>query len=139
LLPRFQGLDRERQLLLLEALITLTLTSAALHVLPFKRAIRLGSIGLGIPKPRMSVESVVWAIEAVGRRLPWKIVCIQSGLAAQRMMRRRGIEAILHYGIANERPSSRLEAHVWVSVNGKPVLGGAEAREFVPVATYPES
>jgi hypothetical protein len=80
---------------------------------------------------------VVSAIETAARRLPWRVVCIQKGIAAQRMLRRRGLDAVLHYGIGNDRDRDRLDAHVWVSVDGAPVIGGEEARAFAPVAAFP--
>jgi hypothetical protein len=137
LLPRFQKLDRTRQRLLIEAVATLTFISVALHLLPFKRAIRLGAVRISPRHPGSKVEDVIWAVEAAARRLPWTIVCIQSGISAQRMLRRRGKEAILHYGVGNGRRSENLEAHVWVAVDGQPVIGGEEARAFAPVAAFP--
>ena len=64
-------------------------------------------------------------------------MCIEQGLAAQRMLRRRGIDARLHYGARNGHSASRLEAHVWVTVDGVPVIGGAEAARYAAIATYP--
>ena len=137
LISRFRRLDRARRLLAIEAAITLAWVSTALRVLPFSRAIRLGAISLGKADPGPGLDECIWAIETAARHLPWRIVCIQQGIAAQRMLRRRGIDATLHYGIANNRTPGRLEAHVWVTVAGRAVVGGAEAREFAPVAAYP--
>jgi hypothetical protein len=56
---------------------------------------------------------------------------------AQRMLRSAGVDAILHYGARRNHESSVLEAHVWVTVNGRPVVGGEEAKGFAAIATYP--
>ena len=118
--------------------MTLAAVAAALRVLAFKRAIRLGAVALhGRPTASDSIADCIWAVEAAARRVPWRSVCIQNGIAAQWMLRRRGIDAVLRYGIANERSPHRLEAHVWVTVDGEPVIGGAEARSFAPVAAFP--
>jgi hypothetical protein len=136
-LSRFQRLGRERQVLLVEAAATLIMTSAALRLLPFERVIRLGAIPLsGRPGSASSAEAV-WAIESAGRRLPWRIVCIQKGIAAQRMLRRRGFDARLHYGIGRWAGEGELKAHVWVTLGGSAVIGGAEAATFAEVAAYP--
>jgi hypothetical protein len=82
-------------------------------------------------------EDVIWAVEAAARRLPWRIVCIQKGLAAQRMLRAAGMDAILHYGMRCLQQDDTLEAHVWVTVGQEAVIGGDEAEGFVTVATYP--
>lgn len=134
LVARFWRLPARRQRLLIEAAASLALASAGLALLPFKRAIRLGSTSLGKSSTDTASE-VVSAVEAAARRLPWRNVCIHKGIAAQRMLRRRGFDATLHYGIGNE--GDTLAAHVWVSLDGVPVIGGEEARSFAPVGAFP--
>ena len=138
LLARWRRVPRARRVLLVEAIATLALVCAALRLLPFKRAIRLGAIPVGQPKTHDdSIAATVWAVQAAARRLPWRIVCIQSGIAVQRMLRRRGVDARLHYGIARPGETTDLQAHVWVTVDGTAVIGGEEAAKFAPVAEYP--
>ena len=96
-LLRLQRLGRERRGLLVEAVGALALSCAAVAFLPFRRAIRLGSVSPA-PGRSGSVSDCVWAIEAAARRTPLRAVCIQKGLALQRMLRRRGADARLHYG-----------------------------------------
>src|SRR4051794_2335412 len=137
-LTRFRRLGRERQLLLIEATYELALASAVVAVLPFRRAIVWGSFPVRTPNGRpATVESLTWAVEAAARRLPWRTVCIEQGLAAQRMLRRRGIDARLHYGARNQASTGKLEAHVWVTVDKIAVIGGDEAAGFAEIATYP--
>ena len=133
---RFRQLPARRRALLLEAAASLALASAVLRLLPFKRATRLGSVPL-----RRAVtgnaEEVAWAVEAAARRVPWRAVCIHKGIAAQRMLRSRGLDATLHYGIGNGRDRDGLAAHVWVNLGGVPVIGGEEARAFAAVGAFP--
>lgn len=133
---RFRRLGRERQSLLIEAAFELAAASAAVALLPFRRSIVRGSTPLAGRQRISSVESLIWAVEAAARRLPWRTMCIEQGLAAQRMLRRRGIDARLHYGARN-RDFGKLEAHVWVTVDQVAVIGGAEAPGFAEIATYP--
>lgn len=86
---------------------------------------------------RISIDDVVWAVEAAARRVPWRTMCIEKGLAVQRMLRSGGVDAILHYGARYHRETGKLEAHVWVTVDGCPVIGGAEAGNFAAIASYP--
>ena len=132
---RFHRLDPTRRRLLARACVTLSAASAMVALLPFRRAVRFGCVPLG--KPALDADQCIWAIEAAARRLPWRAMCIEQGLAVQRMLRQGGIEAVLHYGIRQQPPSGKLEAHVWVSVDGRPIIGGAEAPGFAEVATYP--
>jgi hypothetical protein len=75
-------------------------------------------------------------VGACADRVPWKAVCFQRGLALHWMLRRRGIASVLHYGIAQGNDRG-LRAHVWISADGRVVLGGAEAAEFTCVASFP--
>jgi hypothetical protein len=131
-------LGRAQWRLAIAAATTLAMASSVLRLTPFRRAIRFGSVALGRKQPRPSaVRDCVWAIEAIGRRVPWRSACIQQGLALQRMLRVRGVDARLHYGARQDAASGRLEAHVWVTVGGEAVIGGAEAGGFAEVAAYP--
>jgi hypothetical protein len=120
----------------MEAASALALACAAVAFLPFRRAIRLGSVAAA-PGRGGSVSDCAWAVEAAARRLPLRAVCIQKGLALQRMLRRRGFDAKLHYGARNEPGPGRLHAHVWVSVEGEVVMGGSEQPDFAELAVFP--
>jgi hypothetical protein len=120
----------------LRAAVILTTASLAVWLLPFRIAVRFGSVPVA-RRRAISIEGCVWAVEAVGRRLPWRCLCIEQGLAAQRMLRAGGSDAVLHYGIRHHPASRNLEAHVWVTVDGRTVVGGEEAGSFAEVATYP--
>jgi hypothetical protein len=135
-IARYHRLPAIRRRILLRAVLTLTLTSVAVALLPFRRAIRLGSATLS-RRSEILADDIVWAIEATARRLPWRTVCLQKGLAAQHMLRSAGIDAVLHFGARHEPQSRDLEAHVWVTVDGHPIIGGEQALGFASVATFP--
>ena len=134
-LVRLSRLSPERRRLLLRATFLLALASTALSLLPFRRAIRFGCVDAS--DGNASIEDVVWAVEAAGRRVPWRAMCIEKGLVAQRMLRSSGIDAVLHYGARHHQDGGKLEAHVWVTVGRQAVIGGAEAAGFAAVARYP--
>jgi len=122
--------------LLMRAGLMVSAASAAVACLPFRRAIRFGSVDLsrrGGDRP----EDCLSAVEAVARRVPWRTMCIEKGLALQRLLRTSGTDARLHYGARHDPVSGRLEAHVWVTVDGRAVIGGEEAAGFAEVASYP--
>ena len=135
-ITRFYWLPRERRRLLVRALVTLTFASLAVAFLPFRHAINFGSMA---PKRRTELdpEDCVWAIEAAARRLPWPTVCIHRGLSVQRLLRQAGVDAVLHYGARRSPDTGMLESHVWVSVDGRTVIGGEEATGFTEVAVFP--
>ena len=119
-----------------EAAVALTAASLAVSLLPFRWVVR--SMGRSDP-----VESSPWgdfrpvrlAVERASRRLPWRTVCMQQGLAAHWLLRRRGLASRLHYGIASE--PSAMKAHVWVMLGGEVVIGERHIDPHVPVASFP--
>jgi hypothetical protein len=132
-------MERSRKALLLEAAVAVCAASLAVRLMPFKWAIGLGSRSTGEPgsgKPDAILSDVQWSIDSATRHLPWNPVCIHRGLAAQWMLRRRGIDARLHYGLTNDNGDA-LKAHVWVEAFGTTIVGGDEAGEYVRVATFP--
>jgi hypothetical protein len=137
-LPRLDRLTGPDWLLLAEALPTLAWASLAIFFLPFRRvaatAAELHHVARS-PDPQ-TARKIAWAVNAWARRVPWRAVCFQRGLAAHRMLRRRGYESVLHYGVGQEEAKG-LRAHVWVTLGGRDVVGGEEASEFVCLATFP--
>jgi hypothetical protein len=63
-------------------------------------------------------------------------LCFQQGLAAQLMLRRRGIPSVLYYGAA-QGDRTGLCAHVWVQDGEVDVIGGEIAHRFAILATFP--
>lgn len=134
---RFHRLGQERQGLLLRAAAILSAASGAVALLPFNRAIRLGSVAVRENRRRLRGEDCVWAVEAAAWRLPWRTMCIEKGIAVQRLLRQSGTDARLHYGARHHPVTGKLEAHVWVTVDGEIVIGGEEAAGFAEVGVFP--
>jgi hypothetical protein len=77
---------------------------------------------------------VSWAIENMGAK-PWmKALCLPRALAAQAMLRRRGIASRLCLGVA--RDGVTLTAHAWVEVGENIIVGGAEAAGFTRLTEF---
>ncbi len=123
--------------MLAEALAALALASLAIALLPFRRVAAAASSSIRGPE-RTDSETVRRARSAVtgwSRRVPWRAVCFQKGLALHWMLRRRGIPSALLYGA--RRDGDGLAAHVWVDVDGETVMGGDEAPDFACLARFP--
>jgi len=129
-------LDRRRRWLLVRAALALTASSAIVALLPFRTAIGYGAIKLG-KQSDVTLPDCVWAVEASARRLPWRTMCIEKGIAVQRLLRGAGIDAILHYGARTCPEAGKLEAHVWVSVADEIVMGSEEAPAFTEITSFP--
>lgn len=135
-LVRFYRMGRERRRLFLRASTLLTIASAAVAFLPFRTAIRFGAVPLGARR-RDSPADCVSAVESAARHLPWRTMCIEKGLAVQRLLRSAGADALLHYGARHDQETGKLQAHVWVSLAGNIVIGAEEAGDFAEIATFP--
>ena len=137
LFRRALSLPRRELSQVLQAAAALAYANLALKLYPFSKAIALGSRAT---RPRNGdkgdiVSSVVRAIRRASYAVPWRTVCIHEGIAAQWMLRREGIPAILCYG--TRQADGKLQSHVWLRVGDEIVIGGEEAPKFHLVATYP--
>jgi hypothetical protein len=137
----FWRLPWHDRLLLLEATFWLAMAAFAIAVLTFRHVGRLAALPVRWPEPTekrrlREVCRIRRALLACSRRVPWRANCFEQGLAAQLMLRRRGIPSVLYYGAAldNQR---RLSAHVWVCDQEMDVVGGKFASRYAVLATFP--
>ena len=129
-------LPRADQRLAAEALVALALASFAIRLLAFKRVAAIAGGWRGVRREGADVDRIVWAMDRVADRVPWRTLCFQRGLAAHLMLRRRGLASVLHYGVGRDEAGA-LAAHVWVSLGGRTLIGGAQAPRFALLASFP--
>jgi len=138
-LIRFARLPLPEKALLIEAASSLTLATVALKTVPFARIAR--RLGRHMAESRTAEEAAVteraarvqWAIETAARHLPWKPVCFPQAVAGTLMLRRRGIQSTLYFGVD---PGHDLDAHAWVRVGNLVVTGGPLDGRFTVVSTF---
>lgn len=140
-LRRLKELGWQERALLAEAAGALVLAALAVQMLPFRTVVKAAGAGsrrarAGAPVRPDEIARVRWAIEASARRLPMRLVCFQKGLALHKLLQRRGVATSLHYGVAQDADRG-LAAHVWVTYQGRPIIGGEEAPRFTCLATFP--
>jgi hypothetical protein len=141
LIGNFFRLPWQDRLVLLEATLWLAVAGLAIAVLPFRHVGRLAARPIRRPEPlpqerRREVKRIRWAIMVSAPRVPWRAVCFQRGLAAQFMLRRRGVPSVLYYG-AEMDDGGDLSAHVWVRDGVVDVVGGEIAFRYALLATFP--
>jgi hypothetical protein len=68
--------------------------------------------------------------------VPFRAVCLQQSFAALLMLRRRGLAATVHLGVAREQSGEALTAHAWSHCGDVPVTGVAVAHTFAPVVVF---
>jgi hypothetical protein len=121
-------------MLFVEAWLSLGMAALHLKLRPFERVMQ-GKPQRALGRASPDIARLVWAVAAARRRSWLRAKCIESALALRAMLQRRHFASTLHYGVRNA-PGEDLQAHVWLSVDGRIVIGGESAALFTEVATF---
>jgi hypothetical protein len=148
LLLRFEQIDNRRRMLLPEAVAYLLAARLALIFIPFPRlARRLGSFvppsdpraaagrSVMAAEQTQTAAEIGWAVTRAARYVPFKAVCLPQAMAAQVMLKRRGVKSVMHFGAAKgtDKP---LDAHAWLDAAGVEVTGYPVAEGFAEIACF---
>lgn len=79
---------------------------------------------------RKDLRAVQWHLRGVARRVPWRADCLPRGLAAMRMLARRGYTPMLVMGARSSDSETSMTAHAWVECAGVVVCGGPVQRGY---------
>jgi hypothetical protein len=148
---RVAGLARtplERQLLLAEAAVDLMFARVLLKTVPFpKLARRWGAFvppsdpraGSGLApasEPQAAFARKVGdAVRRAARNVPFGAVCLPQAMAARRMLARRSIASVMHFGAAKGQDKP-IDAHAWLDAAGIKVTGYPVANGFVEMGCF---
>lgn len=137
-LTTLQSDDRKR---LVKAVILLGAIRIGLYLTSYKTL--RGTLSR-ISKPSAEVEpldyaatdSVLWAVKAASKRMPWASTCLTRGLAGQVMLGRMGKQTRLHIGVARDTENA-LKAHAWLEADGKVIIGAdGDVSEFTQLVPH---
>ena len=121
--------------LMVEALAMVLASSVVVRVTGLKVVGRAARRGVKVATiSQDQAAALVRAISAVSRRLPWRTLCFEQGLAAHWMLSRRQIRSTLSYGAAMR--AGELEAHVWVRSGEIDVIGCDNAGDFAILSQF---
>ena len=140
-LRRFCRMSPYRRWLLLEALIALAIARIAMALLPFRRiASWMGTPGAETPDTATNAEICVaeeigWAVAVLARRVPWDGRCLAQALAGTGMLRRRGLEGTVSFGVRRGE-IAELDAHAWLRFGSCMVTGGPGHQRFNTFTTF---
>ena len=125
--------DRRDRALFCEALAELVRAKLLVHTVPFRwivpsfgRQHQETAPTVSLAARKIAVD-VSWAVQAAARHVPLRFVCLPQAMAAQRMLRRRGLASTLYLGVALESDRALLRAHAWLRAGDKILTGEAEA------------
>jgi hypothetical protein len=76
-----------------------------------------------------------WAVTRAARHVPFSAVCLPQAMAARIMLKRRGVDSVLHFGarIGQDKP---IDAHAWLDAAGVEVTGYPVAKTFAETACF---
>ncbi|MEM7698433.1 MAG: lasso peptide biosynthesis B2 protein [Verrucomicrobiota bacterium] len=136
-LQRFFAVDAARKRLVLEALVILTWARVVVWIVPFRQVAKMlssskASEPIGSPA---EANNIGWAIRVVSNRVPG-FHCLVQGLAATRMLHRRGLPASTHFGVRKDPETAAIGAHAWVICDGEVITGERNRSNFEPIATF---
>jgi hypothetical protein len=143
-LRRFRGISRARKWLLLEALIALAIARIAMALLPFRRvAAWMGTPGIETPTTATDADTstakeIGWAVGVLARRVPWDGRCLAQALAGTGMLRHRGLEGTVSFGVRRGE-IAEFDAHAWLRFGPILVTGGPGHEQFNTFTTFARS
>jgi hypothetical protein len=132
-------LDRTRKMLFCEAYIYMGIARFQVLTRPFKR-IAKNLRTTGEPEIESAIDPVVirqvaWALRIAARFTPWKSNCLAQGLAAWRMLKRRGLPSVLYFGVAKDE-TDQMIAHAWLRSGDYFVCGGDGSKRYAVTGAF---
>jgi hypothetical protein len=137
-LRRFLRLRLSDQCLLVEAALLLSLVRLGLRVLSFRTLWRLFTRLSGrAPSAGAALcqaDRITWAVSVTSPYVLGVRPCLAQALAAQLLLGRRGLPALLRVGVARVGRGP-VHAHAWMETDGRVVTGGprSELERYTPL------
>lgn len=78
-------------------------------------------------------RKVARIVRKVARHVPFRAVCLPQAMAAQWMLRRRGVPSRLVFGVRRGTADSGLQYHAWLMVGRECVVGAGEVETYAPL------
>lgn len=132
--------SRAEAALLTEAALCLGAARLGTLVLPFRWVAAFsGTMGRRWPLPperrAAAIRRIAGIVTVAARHTYFRAACLQQALAVQYMLRRRGVETVLNFGVFHNADGG-LAAHAWVSDGDVVIVGGPVGR-FTRLAQFP--
>lgn len=125
-----------------EALIELIFAWALVRGRSFPSYVsRLGVSSPGDPRWDWSgdpllLADVRWSVWRWNRVFRGRFTCLMQAMAGQAMLKRRGVESAVVLGVKPNAPGLSPNAHAWLRVGERILIGDEERPGHIPVASY---
>ena len=84
---------------------------------------------------RQELFAIRRSIQCVAKCVPWRSKCLDQAMAAQRMLKRRGLSSTLYFGMVKDQEKKWL-AHAWVRCGDQWLIGYYPSIPYTVVGTY---
>jgi len=141
---KFTNLSPKERALFIEAYYTLGVMRAAILRVSFKRLTRSlehwadkGEIPILDDRQTETALAVGQAIRQAAAYTPWESACLAQSLAAQRMLKKRGIPGVFYLGAAkDDEDEAKMKAHAWSQCGDAIITGGGGHEKFTVLSVF---
>ena len=138
---RWRRLRPAHRWLLLESALYLIGARLVLRIMPFRQLVWWFQRPARQPElqgaaRQAACAEVRMAIHYTNLWLRLNAVCFPRSLAAQAMLRRRGVSTTLYYGATTQADGGRLSTHVWLQDGEKGIVDHENCSQFQILARY---
>lgn len=81
------------------------------------------------------LQTIATVINGLSIRTPWPSTCLVKVIAAHKMLCKRDIPHVLHFGV-QINSSKEIKAHAWLSAGSKILVGGENAAGFKELSKF---
>ncbi|MEM7134232.1 MAG: lasso peptide biosynthesis B2 protein [Chloroflexota bacterium] len=125
-------------LLLFEALPILMISRLLVLLLPFRyTASLLGEVSRegaeSTLKEPEQIERIGVILRWLSRYLPWRSMCFEQALAGMLMLKRRGLDGTIYFGV--QKGPEQMKAHAWLRCGNQIITGAAGRERFTVLFT----
>lgn len=79
------------------------------------------------------IDAISTVINGLSIRTPWRSTCLVKVMATHKMLLKRHVQHILHFGV-QKNSSIEIKAHAWLSVGSKIIVGGENSEGFTEIS-----
>ena len=140
----FWRLPIKEKMLFVEAFFLLGLMRLLVTTVSFKRltrSLRQSSTDVELSPLNDNQATVAVQVgEIIGRaanNTPWESVCLTQALAAQRMLKKRGIPGVFYLGVMKDKENDKdVRGHAWSRCDETIITGAKGHEDYTVVSVY---
>ncbi len=90
-----------------------------------------------IKSSEIDPKNIMWAISAALKYLPFKAMCLNQALVAQKMLKKRNTSGLLFLGVGmDDKDEKGMIAHAWVKCNENIITGNNSLEKYKVISTF---